>query len=87
MPHTGEILQRIARAPVETLALGASPAVVAIGSSGLLSITGGTLSLIEYGRAGAYISILTTGGVLPVYAGDTVRITYLAAPTVTLIPA
>lgn len=86
MPHTGESLQRLARAPVQALPLSGSPHTLAIGASGLLAITGGTLSLVEYGRAGAFVGILSASGVIPVYAGDSVRITYLVAPTVRLIP-
>lgn len=86
MSHSGEVLQRLMRAPVQTLALSASPQTLAIGVNGLLAITGGTLSLVEYGRAGTFYSVSTMQGVLPVFAGDLARITYVVAPTVRLIP-
>ena len=86
MPHTGEVLQRMTRAPVQSIPLSGSPHTLSIGSNGLLAITGGTLSLVEYGRAGAFVGVMSASGVIPVYAGDSVRITYLVAPAVSLIP-
>lgn len=52
---------------------------------GLLVIRSGTVSLIEYGRNGAFTNLGITSGMVPVRAGDVVRITYTVAPTVTFI--
>lgn len=55
-------------------------------NDGLLVVRGGTVSLIEYGRQGAFTTLGITAGLIPVKAGDSVRITYTVTPTVTLIP-
>lgn len=53
---------------------------------GLVSITGGVVSAISYGRNGAFTALGITSGLIPVKLGDVVRITYTVAPTVDFIP-
>lgn len=53
---------------------------------GLLVVRGGTVSLVEYERQGAFTNLGVTSGLVPVKAGDVVRITYTVAPTVSFIP-
>lgn len=53
---------------------------------GLLVVSGGTVSLIEYGRRGVFTALGITSGLIPVRSGDVVRITYTVAPTVRFIP-
>lgn len=55
-------------------------------ADGLLVVTGGTVSLIEYGRNGAFTPLGITAGLVPVKSGDVVRITHTVAPTVAFIP-
>lgn len=55
-------------------------------TDGLLVVAGGTVSLIEYGRNGAFTSLGITAGLVSVKSGDVIRITYTAAPTVAFIP-
>lgn len=55
-------------------------------SDGLLVVRGGTVSLIEYGRQGVFTTLGIASGLIPVKAGDSVRVTYTVAPTVTFIP-
>jgi hypothetical protein len=65
--------------------LGVSPAVLGFTVSGFITVSGGTVSLIEYRRGvkGTFTNIGVTAGVVPVKNGDYVRITYTVAPTVT----
>lgn len=65
---------------------GASPYSFTEFTDGLLVVRGGTVSLIEYGRRGAFTALGITAGLIPVTAGDVVRITHSAAPTLTFIP-
>lgn len=68
-----------------TVTVGASPFTYTASSDGLLIITGGTVSLIEYGRNSIYTATGLTAGVVPVVEGDSVRITYTVLPTVTWV--
>lgn len=72
--------------PAAAVTLGASPAAVSATTDGLLVVRGGTVSLMEYGRRGAWTTLGITAGLVPLKAGDVVRITYTAAPTVTMVP-
>lgn len=69
-----------------TVAAGASPFTYDVSASGILIVSGGTVSLIEYGRNGAFTSLGITSGPVPVLEGDQVRITYTVVPTITLVP-
>ena len=87
MPHIGEFEPRHTNGA-------ASAAVTPTGSpytypaprDGLLVITGGTVTLIEYGRTGTFTTLGITAGPVNVLAGDSVRVTYSVAPTITMIP-
>lgn len=69
----------------ETVSVTGSPKTIAIGQNGFLTVSGGTVSAIEYrrGTSGAFASIGATSGPVPVRNGDSVKITYTVAPTVT----
>lgn len=69
---------------VSAVTLGASPFDYEAPRDGFVSIAGGTVSAIAYVRQGVTTS-LGLASVIPVKKGDTVRITYTLAPTVTLI--
>lgn len=65
--------------------VGASPFTYDANDSGLLIITGGTVSLIEYGRNSTFTNTGLISGIVPLADGDRVRITYTVVPTVTFI--
>lgn len=52
-------------------------------SAGMLIVSGGTVSLVEVGRGAAFYVAGLVGGLIPVSAGDKVRMTY--APTATFL--
>lgn len=52
---------------------------------GLLVVRGGTVSAIDYARQGAFTPLGVTSGPIPLKAGDSIRITYSVAPTITFI--
>lgn len=69
---------------VVSVAVGASPFSYQATSDGFLSIVGGVGVSVAYIRQGVSTS-LGAVPVVPVKRGDTARITYTTAPTVTLI--
>lgn len=69
---------------VESVTVGASPFDYEAPRDGFVSIVGGVVSAVAYVREGVSTS-LGVVAVVPVKKGDTVRITYTAAPAVTLI--
>ena len=74
------------KGPVESaVTLTSSPHTSTIGQNGFLTVSGGTVSGIEYRRGvtGSFLSIGVTSGPVPVRNGDAVKITYTVAPTVT----
>lgn len=82
-----QVFQRVANSGEDAAAVtvGASPFVYTAASDGNVIVTGGTVSLIQYGRNAAFTSIGITSGIVPVFAGDSVRVTYTALPTMTFI--
>lgn len=83
MPHVGEVMAVLSDAPaVQAVAIGASPSSYIVPSSGKIVVRGGTVSLIEIGRRGTFVTTGLITAVLPVSRGDVVRITYIVAPTV-----
>lgn len=83
MPHPGEALALLAHtAPLQSVALGASPYSYVAPANGAVVVQGGTVSLLELGR-GTFVSVGVLAGVVPVVAGDVVRVTYAVAPTMT----
>lgn len=84
--HAGELhSQQAQSAAAVAVTPGASPYTYTAGRSGLLVVSGGTVSLIEYGRAGAFVGAGLLAGVIPVVAGDAVKTTYAVAPTMTFM--
>lgn len=67
------------------IVLGASPFTYDVVANGIVIVQGGTVSLIEYGRNGAFTDVGVTAGPIPVNEGDQVRVTYTVAPTMTLV--
>lgn len=86
MPHVGHYESMTLGLPgAYELAIGASPATVSPGRRGLLLVSGGIVVFIEYGRGATFTTLNMTAGLIPLAAGDTVRITYAVAPTITFI--
>lgn len=84
MPHTDEVLGLMAAtAPPATVAPGASPYTYVATDPGALVIQGGTVSLVELGRKGTFVTTGLTTTVLNLLRGDQVRVTYVVAPTMT----
>lgn len=65
--------------------VGASPYSYTPTDDGLVVVTGGTVSALAYGRNAAFTALGVVAGLVPVKAGDTLRITYTVAPTVSFI--
>lgn len=88
MPHIGEKAEyatprMAARAVTPT----GSPFTYTAPSSGLVILSGGTVSLVEYGRDASFYALGVVAGPVNVARGDAVRLTYLVAPTITFVPA
>jgi predicted Rossmann-fold nucleotide-binding protein len=84
MPHHDETLSlMLETAPLAGVAVGASPFTYVAQDSGRLVVQGGTVSLIELGRKGTFVTTGITTGVIPVSRGDSVRVTYTVLPTLT----
>lgn len=72
--------------PVEAITVGASPYTYTAATDGVVTVTGGTVSAIGYGRRGTFTTLGVTSGLVPVKQGDAVRVTYTSAPTMRMIP-
>lgn len=70
----------------EAVTVGASPYSYTANRDGYLAVTGGTVTKQEYGRTGVYTDVGLLTSMLPILQGDTMRVTYSAAPTITFIP-
>lgn len=69
---------------VVSVAVGASPYAYSVPRDGSLVVAGGSGVSLSYIRQGV-TTVLGSVPIVPVKEGDTVRITYTTAPTVTLI--
>lgn len=84
MPHIDEhTALQLATTSLVSVAVGASPFTYVAPDNGKLVIQGGTVSLIELGRKGSFVTVGLVAGVTPVVKGDQVRITYTVPPTLT----
>ena len=83
MPHSGELWAMMNQTPAAPLTVSptGSPMTWTAPSAGALAVAGGTVSLIEVGRAGMFVLAGLISGMVPVSAGDSVRLTYVVAPT------
>lgn len=68
-----------------SVTVGASPYSYTPTDDGLVVVTGGTVSALDYGRNGVFTGLGLLAGLAPIKAGDTLRITYAVAPTVSFI--
>lgn len=83
-----DLLLSIGRNPVTTVTaavVGASPWVYTNDTNydQDVIVAGGTVSAVDFGRAGVYYS---SSGMNRLSPGDTLRVTYTVAPSVTIIP-
>lgn len=74
-------------APSAALTVSASPYTYTALSAGQLSVTGGTVSLIQILRQGVTVATGLTAGLIPLARTDQVKITYSAVPTAVFLPA
>lgn len=72
--------------PSAAVTVTASPFTYAVPFNGCVSITGGTVSLIQIIRQGVTVGTGITSGLVPVSKFDRVVITYTVAPTVVFLP-
>lgn len=82
-----QLFQRVGNSgeAATAIAVGASPYSFTSETDANIVVTGGTVSAIAYGRNGVFTTLGITTGVVPVFAGDAVRVTYTALPTMTQI--
>lgn len=69
-----------------TVTVGTSPFSVQTTQKGFYIVQGGTVTLVQWARGTTNHSLGATQGAFPVSQGDTLIITYSAAPTVTFVP-
>lgn len=83
-----KFFQSLVSAPsvAEAVTVGFSPFDYTAIESGALVVRSGTVSAISLIRGPDTIPLGLTSGLIPVGAGDIVRITYTVAPTVTFLP-
>lgn len=65
---------------------GASPYEHVADRAGSMLVVGGTVSLVEIGRAGSYFDCGVVAGPITLAPYDSVRVTYTVAPTMTFLP-
>ena len=88
--HAGQILtQKVVyqTEPPVSITVTASPFTYEATRPGVVVVGGGTVSLVEMGRAGTFTGAGLIGGLVPVWVSDSVRVTYVVAPTMTFIPS
>ena len=83
MPHAGEQLESVPGKVSVTP--GASPYTYTADRRGVVVISGGTVSTIELGRFGSFVTVGLAAGAIPVDEADQVKVTYTLAPTITFL--
>lgn len=74
--------------PINAVKPSGSPFSYLASAKGSLAVSGGTVSSMTLARARVSgVPLGMTNGVVPLSQGDTVTITYSAAPTINFIPA
>jgi hypothetical protein len=71
-----------------TITVGASPFTYRATSRQAIHIIGGTISTASYARGATVLSVglLAGGEIFELNSGDVMTITYVTAPTITMIP-
>ena len=72
---------------VEVLAVGSSPLTYTATNKGVVLVTGGTVSLVEFSRDGVtFYPTGETSGQFFLCSSDQLRVTYSAPPSMVLVP-
>jgi len=87
MPHLGEKVDyATGRGSSRSVTPSGTGYVFTASSNGIIFISGGTVSLVEYGRGSTFFVAGIASGPISIAAGDKIRFTYLVAPTITFLP-
>lgn len=87
MPHLGEKLEYpTGRGMPRNVTVGASPFTFTAPSDGNVVVSGGSITLIQYGRGDMLFSAGLLTGPIFVANGDKIQIVYLTMPTITFFP-
>lgn len=91
MPHAGRFdmssFSNLARSP-SSVTPAASPFVYTAPANGIAVVSGGAVSVVQYGRGSTLTALGLTSGVVPMSQGDTLTVTWaVSAPTITFIPS
>ena len=87
MPHSDEILSRMVAAPTPgAIVVGTSPYTYTAPQNGVVVVSGGSVSLVQLGRSGVFLATGLLTGVIPVSAGDQIKVTHVVAPALTFLP-
>lgn len=84
--HAGEFTTGAQRGAARALTPSGSPYTYTAPSNGVIVISVGTVTVIEYGRSGAFYVVGLIAGLFPILNGDSIRVTYAVAPTMTFLP-
>ena len=74
-------------AAAAAIALGVSPYSYTAAQAGTIFVSGGTVSLIEYGRNGVFTNTGVVAGPFPIFVNDVLRVTYTVLPNMTFVRA
>lgn len=87
MPHIGEKAEVVgARMSAQAITPTGSAFSYTAPADGLVVVSGGTVTLIEYGRSASFYLLGLIAGSFAISRGDVIRVTYAVAPTMTFIP-
>lgn len=70
----------------EAVTLTGSPFTYTAATDGYVLVKDGTVTQIDYIRSASSAETGTLNGMFPILKGDSLKITYAAAPTVTFVP-
>jgi hypothetical protein len=87
MPHIGEKAEIAgSRGAAQAITPTGSAFTYTAPANGIVVLSGGTVTLIEYGRSASFYLLGLITGSFAIARGDQVRVTYAVAPTMTFIP-
>lgn len=87
MPHIGEKAEVVGnRGVAQSVTPTGSAFSYTAPANGIIILSGGTVSIIEYGRGASFYVVGLLAGSFAVVRGDTIRITYAIVPTMTFLP-
>lgn len=87
MPHIGEKAELVAtRGAAQSITPTGSAFSYTAPANGIIILSGGTVSVIEYGRGASFYVAGLLAGSYAIARGDTIRVTYAVAPIMTFLP-